>query len=255
VTASDNVRTFRKEENSVRTRIRAASLLVAVLSAACSSDYTALRDWSQQAREAVLPTDVPRAAQVPMQTEARRPVGSRQDAVLVLQEAAAGWLAALASMADDAPPPSDGSMLRERAARVAAFDPQGAAAVVSIGDAIDYVAARRWGADELPYAVDFADVSFQAVMAALARQMDAIAAAQDVQEEQSGGGSRSVPARALVTRIAEGHALLKQRDRILAQSDTSRMLRAEASELRRLMAVATAGRPPAGGAQAGAQTE
>jgi hypothetical protein len=220
----------------VRLGTLAVSCLLAVLMGACSSDYTALRDWSQQAREAVLPGDVPRGVQVPQPSVTRRQPGSHADAVLVLQTAAAGWLAALSAMADDAYPPADGGVLRREAARVAAVDPEGAAAVMSIGDAIDYVAARGWSASQLGYAVDFADPHFQAVMAALVRQTPALAAAGAAPGERHDTARLSATL-ATLTRVAEGHALLKQRERLLAQGDTSRTLRAEASELRRLMAV------------------
>jgi hypothetical protein len=43
-----------------------------------------------------------------------------------------------------------------------------------------------------------------------------------------------------MARIGAGHALLFERRYILGQSDTGRMMRMEASELRRLSAVATA---------------
>jgi len=225
----------------VRMATLAMSCLLALLMGACSSDYTALRDWSQQAREAVLPGDVPRGVQVPQPSVAGRQPGSRADAVLVLQTAAAGWLAALSAMADDASPPTDGGELRRHAERVAAFDPAGAAAVMSIGDSIDYVAAQGWSASQLAYAVDFGDSHFQALMAALVRQTQALTAddaAPGVRQDTQRMSARV----ATLTRVAEGHALLKQRERLLAQGDTARTLRAEASELRRLM-TASSSRP------------
>jgi len=223
--------------------------LLAALMGGCSSDYAALRDWSQQAREAVLPGDVPRGVQVVPPDAARRQPGSRDDAVLVLQKAASGWLAVLVALADDATPQPDGGVLRGQAERVAAFDTAGAAAVAGIGDAIDYVAAQGWSAGQLAYAVDFADPHFQAVMAALMRQTRALAVAEAAPQGDPAIGR--MPARlAILMRVAEGHALLKQRERLLAQGDTSRTLRAEASELRRLMILAAARPAATGGASA-----
>lgn len=218
----------------------AAGTLAAMLGA-CSADYDALRGWSLQAREAVLPQDAPRAASSPGSVVAR-PQGSRADAVFALQQSTADWLAALAALADDVTPPADGAAMGARADRVSPFDPEGAAAVAWLGQTLDYIAGQAWRAPQIAYAVDKADAPFQATMAALARQVVALAADQ-APFQGAPPDARSDAAfaarRAAIARIAEGHALLKQRENILAQSDTARTLRAEASELRRLMTLAT----------------
>jgi len=201
-------------------RLRAAALapLCMLLAlGACTADQSGVRDWSIQAREAVLPPGVSRAAP----TDAA-PVAApdRAEAVLVLRETAAAWLAVLAALADDATPPDDSAALEARAARIAAIDPAASAAAVNLARATGHVARRNWGASHLAYAVDYGDPFFQAVVAAL--------------------GTQPVAAR-----IGAGHALLMQRRSILGQADTGRMMRAEASELRRLMVVRAPTEAPA----------
>ncbi len=181
---------------------------------ACGSDQSGVRDWSLQAREAVLPPALTRPA----------PAGANRDraseeAVLVLREAAGAWLATLAALADDAPPPDETAPIEQRALSLA--DPEALAAAVNLVRVTAFVSQRGWGGGHLAHAVDYGDPFFQAVLAAIARQAPS-----------------SRPAReATMARVGAGHALLFERRFILGQSDTGRRMRMEASELRRLSAV------------------
>jgi hypothetical protein len=240
------------------------ALVALALSAGCSPDYTAVRDWAARSRELVLP---PAVADAPT-----TPPGARQDAAAALREAAGAWLGTLAYLAEDGQPAERENQLAPLAARVQPFDAEGAAAVIAIGDAIAYAARRNWRAPELAYAVDRADPAFQALLAALGRQSDALAAEQPDERAAVSAryavllGGRPTPAnraaleelralreaeaarrdradearRAAIARIAAGHALLNERKRNLSQAETARLVRAQESELRRLALVAEA---------------
>ena len=182
---------------------------------ACGSDQSGVRDWSLQAREVVLPPALMRPA--PEGTDGDR---AAEATMLVLREAAGAWLATLAALADNATPPDESAPIEQRALALA--DPEASAAAVNLVRATAFVSQRGWGGGHLAHAVDYGDPFFQAVLAAIARQAPA-----------------SRPAReATMARIGAGHALLFERRFILGQSDTGRRMRVEASELRRLSAVA-----------------
>jgi hypothetical protein len=156
---------------------------------------------------------------------------------LVLREAAGAWLATLAALADDATPPDESGPIEQRALRLA--DPEASAAAVNLVRATAFVSRRGWSSAHLAYAVDHGDPFFQAVLAAIARQASAARPAPGRQPVAPDGGPRAAR-EAMMARIGAGHALLFERRSILGQSDTGRMMRVEASELRRLSAVATA---------------
>ena len=192
---------------------------------ACGSNQSGVRDWSLQAREAVLQPALARPA----------PDGAAVDRAaeetrLLLREIAGAWLATLAALADDATPPDDSAPIEQRA--LALPDPEASAAAVHLVRATAFVSQRGWGSSHLAYAVDHGDPFFQAVLAAIARQGSAARATPDDQPRAA--------REATMARIAAGHALLFERRYRLGQSDTGRMMRMEASELRRLSAVATA---------------
>lgn len=196
----------------------AAGLALALLSG-CAGDGGGLRDWSLQARESVLPAVA--AASHPA------PAG-RADAVAALQEAAGAWLAVLAALAEDAPPPDDSAAIAARAPRIAPFDAEGAAAVLALAQGVGYVAGRGWGAASIAHALRVGDPLFQPVMAALARQAAALEA------EAPPATTRDAARREAAARIAAMHARLAARGSRVHVADTGRELRLEASELRRL---------------------
>ena len=182
---------------------------------ACGSNQSGVRDWSLQAREAVLPPVLARPAADGADSDR-----AAEEAMLVLREAAGAWLATLAALADDATPPDETASIEQRALSLA--DPEASAAAVNLVRATAFVSQRGWGAGHLAHAVDYGDPFFQAVLTAIARQAPASRPAQD----------------ATMARIGAGHALLFERRFILGQSDTGRRMRVEASELRRLSAAA-----------------
>lgn len=192
---------------------------------ACGSDQSGVRDWSLQAREAVLPPALTRAA-----PEAAYGDRAAEETILLLREAAGAWLATLAALADNATPPDDSAPLEQRA--LALPDPEASAAAVNLARLTAFVSQRGWGSAHLAYAVDLGNPFFQAVLAAIARTGSAAHATPD-------GQPRAVR-EATMARIGAGHALLFERRYTLGQSDTGRMMRMEASELRRLSAVVTA---------------
>lgn len=214
-----------------------ACLALALLGG-CYSDISGVRDWSIQAREVVLPADAIRTATVPAPPPAPAEPPTRGDAVRVLQDAAGAWLATLAAVADDAAPAEDGAALEARAAVVAPFDPAGAVAVVNLARAVGHASRRVWRESGFVYAFDHGAASFREVMAALDRQL----AALPDPVEQGAPGAVDAARRAAIARVAAGHEALAARQAVMAQSDTGRLMRAEASELRRLLAAGTAPR-------------
>ena len=218
--------------------LRALALgLTLPLLGACYADVSGVREWSIQAREAVLPLATPRTETVPAPAPTASSPPTRADAVLVLQDAVAAWLATLAAIADDSAPPDESAALEQRAALVAPFDPAGAAGVTNLARGVGYASRRYWRAAALSYAFEHGEASFRTVLTALDGQLAALEATP---AETSGEGGATVPAdatrRAVVARVAAGHEALAARKAVMAQSDTGRLMRAEASELRRLLA-------------------
>lgn len=208
--------------SALRRGTMAGALLGLMLPAACAPDYGAVRDWSATGREAVLPpvevrplggaaAGAPRPAPV---TDAGR-VGAVQAA----REAAAAWLGLLAWVAEDGLPPSRDNLLVSHAAALRPFDAEGAEAVLQLGEAMAFGARRNWRAPQLRVAVARGDAPFRGVLAALGRILP-----------------QDAPEQARLTHIAEGHALLLEREARLSAPETARLLRLQESELRRLMA-------------------
>lgn len=179
---------------------RAGALALAALLAACNApDYTPVRDW---ARTAGLVADHPAAAVA-------------EDGRLAMQEALATYLAALARMADDGVLPYLEDPFVDLAARARAADAAGGAAVAAIGRRLRVASRQNWQAPELRYAVDGFDADVQALVAALA------------------AASASPAHAALLRRVGEGHALLKDRASRLTREEVVQAVRAEEDRLRR----------------------
>ncbi len=221
-----------------RLRVLGASLGLSLL-AACAPDYAAVRDWSVQARETLLPPASLRPAiglAVAPPPPAEVTAEGREGAVLALQEAAAAWLGALAYIADDGLPRGRTNAFGPLAARVMPFDAEGAAAVDTLGETLAYGVRRNWRAPQLRVAVERGDAPFQGVIAALRRQTEALdgdaAGRGTAAQDENGAAAR----RAALALVAEGHALLETRRGRLSDGETARLLRLQESELRRLMA-------------------
>jgi hypothetical protein len=248
--------------------MRAFSILLLAPLAACAPDYTAVRDWAAQARDALLPIEATRAPRPPVAPVPAAPVtqDGRAGAVLALQEGAAAWLAMLAFLADDGWPRQRDNPLTDLVAKVQPYDPEGAAALKDLGELMAYAARRDTRAPWLSTAVERSDPSFQKVIAALQRQSAALAAAS--RSSPQAGPPRNLPPvqRALAEEVAatrqaeanrqriaqdarvaalagvaEGHAFLLAHKDALSKSDTARLLRVQEMELRRLVLLGVAG--------------
>lgn len=253
--------------------MRSLPILLLLPLVACAPDYTAVRDWSSQARDAMLPADVARAPRPPVAPVPPTPV--TQDgpagAVLALQEGAAAWLGMLAFLADDGWPSQRDNPLTDLVAKVEPYDPQGAVALKYLGELMGYAARRDTRAPWLSLALERSDPSFQAVILALRRQ--SVALALDIPLPPQGDPQRANPTRAVppaqralaeevaavreaeasrqraaqearvaaLARVAEGHAFMTARKGALGNSDTARLLRVQEMELRRLVLLGVAG--------------
>ena len=210
------------------------------LLAACAPDYSAVRDWSVQARETLLPpaslrpaTGLAVAPPPPVEVTEE----GREGAVRALQEAAAAWLGALAYIADDGLPRGRTNPFGQLATRVMPFDAEGAAAVDALGETLAYGVRRNWRAPQLRVAVERGDAPFQGVIAALRRQTEALDAEAVGRAATAYDENGPAARRAALALIGDGHALLEARRGRLAAGETARALRLQASELRRLACV------------------
>jgi hypothetical protein len=242
-------------------------LLLAPL-AACAPDYTAVRDWASQARDATLPTEAPRAPRPPVAPAPAAPVtqDGQAGAVLALQQGAAAWLGMLAFLADDGWPVQRENPLTDLVAKVEPYDAEGASALRHLGELMAYAARRDTRAPWLSTAVERSDPSFQTVMASLQRQSAAMAEAapsspptepprplppaQLALAQQVAALRRSETKRqrialdarvTAVAQVAQGYAFLAGHKDALSKSDTARLLRLQEMELRRLVLLGAAG--------------
>lgn len=248
--------------------MRAFRILLLAPLAACSPDYTAVRDWASQARDAMLPIEAPRAtrplvAPVPAAAVTQ---GGQAGAVLALQEGAAAWLGMLAFLADDGWPRQRENPLTDLVAKVEPYDPEGASALKHLGELMAYAARRDTRAPWLSTAVERSAPSFQKVVTALQHQSAALAAAapssppaeppgnlppaqralaQEVAAARQADANRQRVAQdarvAALARVAEGYAFLAAHKNDLSDSDTARLLRVQEMELRRLFLLGVAG--------------
>jgi hypothetical protein len=195
---------------------------------ACSPDYSAVRDWSVQARVNVLPpasVRPPNSAVTAPAAPATVAASGQEGAVRALEEAAGAWLSMLAFIAEDGVPLERTSRFGPLAELVRPFDADAGRAVAALGETMAFAARRNWRAPELYLAVERGDPDFQKIMAALSRLSTTTARAD-----------QPAPARlAGFADIAEGHAFLKQNSSRLSARETARILRLRESELRRLV--------------------
>jgi hypothetical protein len=206
--------------------MRAPPIVAILLLAACSPDYSGVRDWAFQARDALLPPTVTRVSTDTV-TALRPPSPvteeGRLGAALALREGAGAWLAMLAYIAEDGLPRQRENPLSDLVPKVRPFDAEGAEALDALGEKMGRAARRNWRAPYLSQAVEEGDPPFQGVLAALRRQLDAL--------------PDSATQEAAVDRIAEGHAMLVARSGRLSRAETAALLQAQQEELRRLMRV------------------
>jgi hypothetical protein len=244
-------------------RLTTGLLALGILSA-CSPDYGAVRDWAIRAEDVVRPAAATTA------TDATTAPAEPRAGVEAMRQAAAAWLAALALLAEDGLLRDRDNPLMPLVALIRPLDEAGAVAAENLGDTMAYMARRNWRAPQLGYAVERGNPAFQALMAALGREAERLALAtpdpregiatryaamlaarptpatrvalEDVRALREEAAARDVRARearqAAITRVAEGHALLNQRNSRLSQAETARLLRAQDTELRRLATLA-----------------
>lgn len=194
---------------------RSLAALACGLLAACNApDYSPVRDW---ARTASLVADHP-AATVPPATQ--------RDGILAMQEALATYLAALARMADDGVLAYPEDPFVQQAARAAAADREGGAAVAGLGAFLRRATRGNWQAPDLRDSIRTADPLVQALVAALGRAVRGGLPAEEA------GDAVAAYAAALAA-IGEGHALLKARARDITSEEVARLARAEEDRLRR----------------------
>ncbi|MGG5817535.1 hypothetical protein [Falsiroseomonas sp. HW251] len=248
--------------------MRVFGLLFLAPLVACSPDYSAVRDWSSQARDAVLPAEVtirpiPAVIPVPPAPVTR---DGQAGAAMALQEGAAAWLGMLAFLADDGWPRQRENPLADHVAKVQPYDAEGAAALNDLGELMAYAARRNTRAPWLRTAIERGDPSFQKVMASLLRQSDALAAqgaapallelprnatalqralAEELAAARQAEAGRRRVARdaraAAMARVAEGHAFMAAHTGDITKADTVRLLRVQEQELRRLTLLGVAG--------------
>lgn len=246
--------------------MRAFRFLLLAPLAACAPDYTAMRDWASQARDAMLPIEATRVPHPLVAPVPAAPVtlDGQAGAVLALQEGAAAWLGMLAFLADDGWPVQRENPLTDLVAKIEPYDADGAVALKHLGELMAYAARRDTRAPWLSTAVERSDPSFQRVMAALQRQSTTIAAgapppaepprdlppaqralAQQLAEARQAEADRRRVAQearaAALARVSEGHAFLFAKRDDLSNSDTARLLRVQEMELRRLVLLGVAG--------------
>lgn len=179
---------------------------LALLGACAAPDYTPVRDW---ARAASLTADWP------------DPRAAAQDGVAAMQEALATYLAALARIADDGVLPYLEDPFGDLAARAARADAAGGRAVAAIGATLRRASRSNWQAPDLGFAVETFDPPVQALAGSLATALE------------GAGADPALPP--LMRRIAETHAMLRERAGRLTRQAVVEAVRAEEARLREAM--------------------
>ena len=239
-----------------------------VLTACSVPDYTPVRDWAGTASVAA---DFPPVAADAQPDGGPRPTERSllSDSILAMQEALSVYLNALGTIAADGVLPYREDPFVDLARRATLANPDGGHAIAELGSMLRSVTRHNARAPELRDTIRTADPPLQALVAALntavtgleaheAEERRAVAAdyARMRTEARAPFASRAVrdlgelrdrelairtAARAnyrvVLTRIAEGHALLKARARHITQEESIRQIRAADDQLRRASAV------------------
>jgi len=231
--------------------------------AACDApDYTPVRDWASTASFAV---------------DDRRMAGAPQAdaAILAMQQAMSVYLLAIATLASDGVLPYREDPFVELAATARAGSERGGLAITALGTLLRRAARSNAQAPDLRDNIVAADPHVQALLESLAAAVAAgagadVAARSDAAEGYArlGAETRDPVARQLVlaraaerdaelaaraaarteygrnlTRIGEGHALLKARASTITQDEAVQRIRAAQDELRRNAASVPRGWP------------
>ncbi|MCA3278754.1 MAG: hypothetical protein ING10_05750 [Roseomonas sp.] len=234
-------------------------LPVAALIGCGPPDYTPVRDWANVAgNAAIYPELVTRPGAAPV-------VSPAADAITAMQQALATYLQALDTLAADGLLMIREDPLAVYAPRVAPISPKGAEAITELGALLRERGRSLARAPQLRATIREADAPVQALIAAMQESVTALEPAettardqararyQRLQREARDEASRQILRdlaalheagfanraaaisnyRTVLTDIAKGHALLKERVSHLTQEETARQIRAAEAELRR----------------------
>ena len=240
-------------------RFRIPALIVALLLAGCGHpDYTAVRDWG---RTASFAADFPPAATVVAAPGTwARPADRAQleVGILAMQEALTLYLTSLSTWAGDGLLPYREDPLRGQAERAAPVSVPARDAIAALGEQLRKATLENSRAPEMRDAIATADPHVQVLVTALSDAVAQVERAQQAERDAvtrlfRGGTAQGpnatlrwvvereiglqVAARAtyrtILTRIAEGHALLKARARRITQAEAIRLIRASEDQIRR----------------------
>ncbi len=202
----------------------AAALLM--FASACSApDYSPVMGW---ARTASLAADHPAAlAVVPPPAAA-----DQREGTLAMREALVTYLSALGRMADDGVLPFLENPFEELAPRAARADPAGGEAVAAMGALLRRASRGNWQAPELRDTIRAFDPPVQALVVALSGTIEGGAAPAAEPEPDPLAATRTEYV-AVVTRIGEGHALLRERAGHITRDDVVQLVRAQEDQLHR----------------------
>lgn len=230
----------------------AACAVALALLAACSPDYTGVRDWAFTASGVV---------------EAGARATEADAAASAFRQTTVTYLGALSTLSMDGLLEHETDPLAAAATAVGPSDPEGAAAVAELGELLLRAARQLARAPQLRETIAEADPPFQAMVAAFGRalarldQADAAllaslrathrierqrirdvatrAAMADLlstrEAEVQHRLARQGAEHAALARIAETHAAMAEQTSVLAQSDMRRRLHAADVALRRYM--------------------
>ncbi|WP_424812026.1 hypothetical protein [Roseococcus sp. YIM B11640] len=245
-------------------------MLLASLVACGAPDYSPVREWAVAAS---LGTDYRPAT---VGTEA--PPSERADAMLAIQEVLVTYFAALAKLADDGVLPFMENPFEAQTERAGRISPESAQAIRDLGARMRHATRTNYQAPQLRDAITESDPYIQSLIGHLAllvteppapppavapaspppratRRRDAPRDAElrqalaDVTALRERDAAVQADARrnyaALLSQVAEGHALLKDRTRHLSQLETARLIRASEMRLRRASALLPRAAPPA----------
>lgn len=191
------------------------------------------------------------------------------DGILAMQEALAVYLSALATLASDGVLPYRDDPFIPLVPRAAAADAGGGRAVAELGAFLRNASRTNMQAPEMRDAIVAADPTAQALVAALSSAVARVASGEaedraataasyarlerETRDSAARQATRDLAALrdrefvhraaaraqygAVLTRIAEGHALLKTRARRITQEETVRQVRAAEDSLRRAAAL------------------
>ena len=257
-------------------RCRIPALILALLLAACANpDYTAVRDWG---RTASFAADFPPAATVVAAPGPRPRFADRaqlEAGIVAMQEALVLYLNALGTWAADGPVAYREDPLRGQAERAAPLSMPARDAIAALGAQLKKATLENWRAPEMRDSIVSADPHVQVLVAALSDAVAQLERAQQGERDAVGrlfraGSAQGANAtlrwvvdrdiglqvaaratyRTILTRIAEGHALLKARAPRITQAEAVRLIRASEDQIRRaaetLPRALAAVPPPAG---------